>query len=63
MSAKKTPAGYEAKVKAPYRVRFTTGEFILEKEVGNAGKFRIITILKAQSANGADREAAIFLKM
>lgn len=49
-------AGYEKQVQLPYRVVSVAGSFVLQKNGKN------VHALRAQSIDGADREAAIFLK-
>lgn len=58
-SSKKT-GGYERQVKWPYEVRANNGGFQLV--IHDGGTYAIEKDLKAMSVDGADREAAIYLR-
>ncbi len=51
----KRPTGYERRIKPPYSIKYVADSFVLYK-----GK-KLIQVLKAESENGADREACAFL--
>lgn len=56
--------GYVRKVREPYRISFIRANHVLEQRSGpGRNDYEIVKVLSAQSADGADREAALFLKI